>query len=69
MMNVLLTCVGRRNYLVEFFRQALGSRGNVYGADADRYACALQECDKAFVVRRVHETGYCDEILGALPGA
>jgi carbamoyl-phosphate synthase large subunit len=62
-MNVLLTCVGRRNYLVEFFRNALRGRGQVYGADADRYASALQECDKAFIVRRVEEPGYCDEIL------
>jgi carbamoyl-phosphate synthase large subunit len=62
-MNILLTCVGRRNYLVQVFREALGDRGHVYGADADRYACALQECDKGFVVRRVEESDYCDEIL------
>jgi carbamoyl-phosphate synthase large subunit len=62
-MNILLTCVGRRNYLVQFFREALRNRGQVYGADADRYACALQECDKRFVVPRVEESDYCDEIL------
>jgi carbamoyl-phosphate synthase large subunit len=63
MTNVLLTCVGRRNYLVDFFRQALGSRGQVYGADANRHACALQECDKAFVIPPIHSVGYCDDLL------
>ncbi len=33
-MNVLLTCAGRRNYLVHYFREALAGRGQVYAADA-----------------------------------
>ena len=33
-MNVLLTCVGRRNYMVEYFREALNGRGQVYAANS-----------------------------------
>jgi carbamoyl-phosphate synthase large subunit len=62
-MNVLLTCVGRRNYLVASFRQALQGRGLVYGADSDPYAPALQACDKAFTVSPIDDSRYGDEIL------
>jgi carbamoyl-phosphate synthase large subunit len=62
-MNILLTCVGRRNYLVEFFRRALRGRGQVYGADADPYAAALHECDRSFVVHRVDDPEYCGQVL------
>jgi carbamoyl-phosphate synthase large subunit len=33
-MNVMLTCAGRRNYLVQFFQQALNGRGRVFAGDA-----------------------------------
>mgnify|MGYP004501191939 FL=1 len=49
-MNVLLACVGRRNYLVAYFKEALGRNGSVFGADSNRYASALSECDASFVV-------------------
>ena len=32
-MNILLTCVGRRDYLVEYFKIALGNRGQVFAAN------------------------------------
>lgn len=62
-MNVLLTCAGRRNYLVKFFRDALGVEGYVFAADASAEAPALQEADKAFVVPRVNQPGYLDSLL------
>jgi carbamoyl-phosphate synthase large subunit len=61
-MNVLLTCAGRRNYLVEFFQQALGGRGQVLAADASPTAPALQQADRAFVVPLVDQPDYLDII-------
>jgi carbamoyl-phosphate synthase large subunit len=60
--NVLLTCAGRRNYLVQFFQEALGGRGQAFAADASGDAPALQEADKAFVVPRVDHPDYFDTL-------
>lgn len=44
--RVLLTSVGRRNYLVEFFHTA---GAQVFGADHDPTAAALAECDEVLI--------------------
>jgi carbamoyl-phosphate synthase large subunit len=63
-MNVLLTCAGRRSYLVRFFREALQGRGHVCAADCDPSAPALREADRAFIVGRVDQSTYCDQLVG-----
>jgi carbamoyl-phosphate synthase large subunit len=62
-MNVLFTCAGRRNYLLQYFRDALAGRGKVCAADANPDASALQEADEAFVVPPVVEPDYLDRLL------
>jgi carbamoyl-phosphate synthase large subunit len=62
-MNVLLTCAGRRNYLVKFFGDALGAQGQVFAADASTEAPALQEADRAFVVPSINHPSYIDSLL------
>ena len=62
-MNVLLTCAGRRAYLVQYFRTALEERGQVFAADATPSAAAMQVADGAFVVPTVHDPGYVDALL------
>jgi carbamoyl-phosphate synthase large subunit len=63
MTNVLLTCAGRRNYLVHYFRSALGPQGSVFAADASENAPAMAEADQAFVVPSVHDPRYLDVVL------
>lgn len=63
MLNVLLTCAGRRNYLVEWFRQALSGRGAVMVADASPDASALQEADRGFLVPPVTDPSYMDVLV------
>jgi carbamoyl-phosphate synthase large subunit len=62
-MNVLLTCAGRRNYMVEFFRAALDGRGQVCAADCSRDAPALHEADRAFVVPPIGHPEYIAHML------
>lgn len=62
-MNVLLTCVGRRHYLVDFFRQALGSEGRVVGTDMDITAPAMTACDARHIVPSVFDEGYLERIV------
>ena len=62
-MNVLLTCAGRRNYMVEFFRAALDGRGQVCAADCSNDAPALHEADRAFVVPPISHPEYIEHML------
>jgi carbamoyl-phosphate synthase large subunit len=62
-MNVLLTCAGRRNYLIEYFRSALAGRGAVFAADVNCHAPAMLEADRSFVVEHVSEPEYVDQLL------
>jgi len=63
MPNVLLTCGGRRNYMVDYFRAALAGRGEVCVADSSGDAPALHEADRAFVVPRVDHPDYIEHLL------
>jgi carbamoyl-phosphate synthase large subunit len=62
-MNVLVTCAGRRGYLIRSFREALGERGAVFAADATPEAPALQAANGSFVVPRVDDPRYVDRLL------
>lgn len=62
-MNVLITCAGRRNYLVEYFRKALDKRGRILVTDASPDAPAMQEADGSFVVPQVDDPAYLDSLL------
>jgi len=57
-LKVLLTCAGRRNYLVRYFREAVGNNGKVFAADNSETASALQEADRAFIVPPVSAANY-----------
>jgi len=62
-MNVMLTCVGRRNYLVRFFQEALNGRGQVFAADASRDAPALRQADRSFILPASNQPAYIDTLL------
>ncbi|MDZ8050442.1 MAG: ATP-grasp domain-containing protein [Aulosira sp. ZfuVER01] len=62
-MNVILTCAGRRNYLVKFFQEALGNRGQVFATDSNLEAPALQEADEYFLLPPIHHSDYFDNLL------
>ena len=62
-MNVLFTCAGRRNYLLEYFKEAIGGSGKIIAADMSRTAPAMALADVARVVSDVYAEGYVDQIL------
>lgn len=62
--NILLTCVGRRNYLAKYFSEACGERGRVVGVDRDMTAPALADCDTVCEVPSIDSPNYIDKILG-----
>ena len=62
----MITSIGRRTYLAEYFREALYGDGSVIGVDADATAPALAACDRAFTVPRITEEGYVDAIVALI---
>jgi carbamoyl-phosphate synthase large subunit len=63
MINILFTCVGRRFYLLDFFRSELKDRGLILAADMQESAPAISAADKFFAVPAVYSDGYVDLIL------
>jgi carbamoyl-phosphate synthase large subunit len=59
----MVTCVGRRSYTVEVFKQAVGDHSRVLACDSSPEAPALQKADKAFIVPRIDHGDYIDALL------
>ena len=62
-MNILLTSVGRRGYLVRYFKEALGSAGQVWGGDNSPHSPAFVYCDGTAVLPRVRKDHYPQALL------
>jgi carbamoyl-phosphate synthase large subunit len=62
-MNVLLTCAGRRNYLVDYFKEALEGQGKVYAVNSTPEATSMIVADGAFVAPPLYKDGYIDYLL------
>ncbi|MBN1765545.1 MAG: ATP-grasp domain-containing protein [Sedimentisphaerales bacterium] len=62
-MRILLSSVGRRGYLVKFFKDTIGSQGQVWGCDCSPYAPALYRCDKGVLLPEVSDPKYVDKVM------
>lgn len=62
-MNVLLTSVGRRSYLVDYFKQAVQPSGRVIAANSEPLTSGMIAADKSYPVPRVDSTDYIPAIL------
>nr|WP_321223476.1 ATP-grasp domain-containing protein [uncultured Psychroserpens sp.] len=61
-LNILFTCAGRRNYLINYFKKALDGNGIVYAADMSLSAPAMVDADKAILVPTIYSENYIDEL-------
>lgn len=63
-MNNLLFCsVGRRGRLLRNVKETIGKTGLLVGTDNQSTAPALQFCDRQYVVPRITDPAYVDNIL------
>lgn len=62
-MNILITSIGQRGYLVEHFKEASNGTYGIYAADALKYAPALKNADKAFILPYASDKGYCEKLI------
>jgi len=62
-MNILFTCAGRRNYLINYFKEALKGEGKVYATDMQLTAPALVDADVAVQVPAIYSPEYIPSLL------
>ena len=62
-MRILLSSIGRRGYLVKYFKDSIGSAGEIWGADNSPYAPAFRYCDHVVLLPRVGDDGYVEKLL------
>ncbi len=60
-MNILFTCAGRRNYLLDFFKSIKGVK--VFACDISVYAPALHTAHESFIVPDVYNNEYITILL------
>lgn len=57
-MNILFTSVGRRSYLVRYFKNALKDKGEIHVINSDIHSPAFQFADKATVSPLIYSQDY-----------
>jgi carbamoyl-phosphate synthase large subunit len=62
-MNILLTCVGRRKYLVDYFKAEKDFVTKIVGVDMSNTAPALAGCDSWHIVPSIYDADYIDRLL------
>lgn len=63
-MNILILSCGSRNKIVQYFRETIKEYGGrVIATDCSRLAPALYEADQYYIVKRIDEAGYLEQIL------
>lgn len=62
-LNILFTSVGRRSYLVKYFKEALGNTGKIYVANSSEISPAFQVADYSVVTPLIHDENYIPFLL------
>jgi carbamoylphosphate synthase large subunit/ribosomal protein S18 acetylase RimI-like enzyme len=62
-MNILLTSVGRRSYLVKYFKEALGKDGEVHVSNSSDLTPAFSYADKSTVTPLIYDKSYIPYLL------
>lgn len=62
-MNILFTSVGRRTYLVKYFKEALNSNGEVHVANSDGNSPAFLVANKSVISPLIYDESYITFLL------
>lgn len=63
MINILILSAGTRNKVVQYFTRALEGKGKVVATDCSKFAPAIYDADKYYIVPKMTDEGYLDVIL------
>lgn len=61
-LNILFTCSGRRNYLLNYFKDALQGQGLVFAADSNKLAPSMVDADEAIIVPSIYDSNYIETL-------
>lgn len=61
--NILLTSVGRRSYLVKYFKEAVGENGKVFVANSSEISPAFAVADGTVVTPLIYDNDYIPFLL------
>ena len=61
-MNILFTCAGRRNYLINYFKDAVKGKGKIFAADMLETAPALIDADIAIILPSIYDASYINQL-------
>ncbi|MFC0013749.1 MULTISPECIES: ATP-grasp domain-containing protein [Allobacillus] len=62
-MKILLSSVGRRSYLVKYFKEILGEEGEVHVSNSSAYTPAFPAADKNVITPLIYDEGYIPFML------
>src|SRR5699024_421276 len=62
-MNVMLTSVGRRAYMVKYFKEVLGNTGKVYVSNSDDKSIAFKYADEKVITPLIYDDNYIPFLL------
>ncbi len=62
-MNILLTSVGRRSYIVEYFKQVMQDLGEVHVSNSTSMSPAFVQADRSVVTPYIYEESYIPFLL------
>ena len=61
-MNILLTSVGRRTYLIDYFKEVVGKTGKVHASNSI-YTYSLSHADCYVLTPQIYNSGYIDFLI------
>lgn len=62
MIHILFTCAGRRNYLINYFKEALHGEGKIFAADMSISAPAMVDSDVSIIVPSIYDSKYISKL-------
>jgi carbamoyl-phosphate synthase large subunit len=62
-MNILLSCIGKRGYIADYFREALPSSGKIIGTSNSEWTPGFASCDISLVLPPIESDEYVPFLL------
>jgi carbamoyl-phosphate synthase large subunit len=62
-MNLLFSCIGKRGYIADFFREVLGPDDCIFGTGNTPWTPGFTACDASFLLPDIDAPGYAEAVL------
>lgn len=63
-MNLLFSCIGRRTYMVDYFRPHLAKTDKIIGTSNSRWAIGFKACDLGVIMPDIKSPEYIPSLIG-----